>query len=192
MKSNSITKLLVRYFLQGLLVSAPLVLTIWVLFSVLEWVDGLLPIKKPGLGILALLVSITFLGFLANTIVIQPLLKLIDKTLTRIPLTSIIYNSIKDLVGAFVGDDKKFDRPVMAKLSENSYKLGFVTIENLGTELDPENKLMGVYFPHSYNFSGELMLIPKTNIEFINHISAADVMKLIVSGGVSGNVKNND
>lgn len=192
MKSNSITKLLVRYFLQGLLVSAPLVLTIWVLFSVLEWVDGLLPIKKPGLGILALLVSITFLGFLANTIVIQPLLKLIDKTLTRIPLTSIIYNSIKDLVGAFVGDDKKFDRPVMAKLNENTYKLGFVTIENLGRELDPENKLMGVYFPHSYNFSGELMLIPKTNIEFINHISAADVMKLIVSGGVSGNIKNND
>ncbi len=192
MKSNSITKLLVRYFLQGLLVSAPLVLTIWVFFSVLEWVDGLLPIKKPGLGILALLVSITFLGFLANTIVIQPLLKLIDKTLTRIPLTSIIYNSIKDLVGAFVGDDKKFDRPVMAKLSENIYKLGFVTIENLGNELDPENKLMGVYFPHSYNFSGELMLIPKTNIEFINHISAADVMKLIVSGGVSGNIKNND
>lgn len=192
MKSNSITKSLVKYFLQGLLVSAPLVLTIWVLFSVLEWVDGLLPIKKPGLGILALLVSITFLGFLANTIVIQPLLKLIDKTLTRIPLTSIIYNSIKDLVGAFVGDDKKFDRPVMAKLSENTYKLGFVTIENLGTELDPENKLMGVYFPHSYNFSGELMLIPRNNIEFINHISAADVMKLIVSGGVSGNIKNND
>ena len=192
MKSNSITKSLVKYFLQGLLVSAPLVLTIWVLYSVLGWVDGLLPIKKPGLGILALLVSITFLGFLANTIVIQPLLKLIDKTLTRIPLTSIIYNSIKDLVGAFVGDDKKFDRPVMAKLSENTYKLGFVTIENLGTELDPENKLMGVYFPHSYNFSGELMLIPKTNIEFINHISAADVMKLIVSGGVSGNIKNND
>ncbi|MEY5049445.1 MAG: hypothetical protein RLZZ175_2804 [Bacteroidota bacterium] len=192
MKSNSITKSLVKYFLQGLLVSAPLVLTIWVLYSVLEWVDGLLPIKKPGLGILALLVSITFLGFLANTIVIQPLLKLIDKTLTRIPLTSIIYNSIKDLVGAFVGDDKKFDRPVMAKLSENTYKLGFVTIENLGTELDPENKLMGVYFPHSYNFSGELMLIPRNNIEFINHISAADVMKLIVSGGVSGNIKNND
>lgn len=192
MKSNSITKSLVKYFLQGLLVSAPLVLTIWVLYSVLEWVDGLLPIKKPGLGILALLVSITFLGFLANTIVIQPLLKLIDKTLTRIPLTSIIYNSIKDLVGAFVGDDKKFDRPVMAKLSENTYKLGFVTIENLGAELDPENKLMGVYFPHSYNFSGELMLIPRNNIEFINHISAADVMKLIVSGGVSGNIKNND
>jgi uncharacterized membrane protein len=115
---KNIGTLLLKYFLQGLLLTAPLAFTVTLTISAIKWFDGLLDIQTPGLGIVIILLSITTLGFLASTIIIQPLFNFIDLTLTKTPFIGIIYSSIKDLFNAFVGNDKKFNKPVLVKINQ--------------------------------------------------------------------------
>jgi uncharacterized membrane protein len=109
---------------------------------------------------------------------------LTEKALHKVPLISIIYSSIKDLFNAFVGDNQKFNKPVLVKMSEHTdnFKLGFVTQDEFLT-LTLEDKV-AVYFPHSYNFSGELFIVPSKNVTYID-LPSSEVMKFVVSGGVS-------
>ena len=102
-----------------------------------------------------------------------------------LPLVSLIYFSIKDLIAAFVGDKKKFNQPVLVILNRESgiRKLGFITQTDL-TYLHQSDAVM-VYCPHSYAFSGELYIVPAENVKLLS-LSSAEAMKLIVSGGVSG------
>jgi uncharacterized membrane protein len=102
------------------------------------------------------------------------------------PITKLMYSSIKDLFSAFIGDKKKmFSQPVMVMLFKEAgiCKLGFVTKENLSSL--GLNDLVAVYFPHSYNFSGNLYLVPRENITPLPKMQGADAMKFIVSGGVT-------
>lgn len=180
-------KKLLSYFFQGLLVSVPVAALVFVIYKAFVLLDGILPYKDviPGLGIITLLAGITVIGFLANTIIARPIKKYFMQLLDRIPLVKTIYNAVKDLMSAFVGKEKKFDKPVMVKLLENSEleKLGFVTGEDL-SELGIKNDKIAVYLPHSYNFSGNLYIVPRKNVTPID-ASAADIMKFIVSGGVT-------
>ncbi len=180
-------KKLLGYFFQGLLVSVPVAALCFVIYKGFILLDGILPYKDviPGLGIITLLVGLIVIGFLANTIIARPIKKYFEKLLDRVPLVKTIYNAVRDLMSAFVGKQKKFDKPVMVKLLENSEleKLGFVTEEDL-SELGIKNDKIAVYLPHSYNFSGNLYIVPRKNVTPID-ASAADVMKFIVSGGVT-------
>jgi uncharacterized membrane protein len=182
---NNIGKLLLKYFFQGLLLTAPLAFTVTLTYSTIKWFDSLLKIETPGLGILIILISITCLGFFASTIIIKPLFNFIDTTLTKTPFIGIIYTSIKDLFNAFVGNDKKFNKPVLVKLNidQDLEKIGFITQSDLEA-LGLKNKI-AVYLPHSYNFSGELFIVPSANVTPIDKPSS-EVMKFIISGGVSG------
>lgn len=183
-----------NYFVRGLILVAPLYITISILWYAVEYIDSILPIyadissKKsvhlPGMGILVILVSIIFLGFIFSTIVPQSFFKYTEKLLRKIPLVSLIYYSIKDLISAFVGDKKKFNSPVLIKVFENSgiRKMGFITQSDL-TNLNLAGHV-AVYIPHSYAFSGELFIVPTDQVTVIDAAST-DVMKMIVSGGVS-------
>jgi uncharacterized membrane protein len=99
-------------------------------------------------------------------------------------LVRIIYSSLKDLISAFVGDKKKFNQPVLVLLNKSSElrKLGFITQTDLGEWGLKES--VAVYLPHSYNFSGDLYIVPRENVTIVQ-ASGADVMKFIVSGGVT-------
>ncbi|MEY3416873.1 MAG: hypothetical protein RL711_76 [Bacteroidota bacterium] len=184
MTRKNIGATLLKYFLQGLLLTAPLAFTVSLTVSTIRWFDGLLNITIPGLGILIIMISITSLGYLASTIIIQPLFNFIDLTITKTPFLGIIYTSIKDLFNAFVGNDKKFNKPVLVKLNAELgiEKIGFITQTDLSS-LGITAKI-AVYLPHSYNFSGELIIVPVENVTPINK-SSAEVMKFIISGGVS-------
>jgi uncharacterized membrane protein len=116
-------------------------------------------------------------------LITQPLFDMVEEWLMTIPLVSIIYSSIKDLMSAFVGDKKKFNTPIIVKLSESIYRLGFMTQDDL-TVLE-EAGLVAVYFPHSYNFSGNSYLVPRENVRVLKNVHSSEVMKFIVSGGVS-------
>lgn len=181
---KSIASYIIKYFLQGLLLTAPLAFTITLTYSAIEWFDNLLKIQTPGIGLLILLVSITFLGFLATTIIIRPLFNIIDIAISKTPFLGIIYSSIKDLFSAFVGNDKKFNKPVIVKLNSelDLEKIGFITQSDL-SQLGIDGKV-AVYLPHSYNFSGELFIVPSQNVTALN-LPATEVMKFIVSGGVA-------
>jgi len=181
-------KKLVNYLLQGILYLAPLTITGYIIYNVFMFMDGLLQkyleqffdVKIPGLGFLTLVLFLIFIGFIGKTIIANPL-KVIFQ---NIPLLNFIYTAIKDLFSAFVGKEKKFNKPVLVKMSGNSelQKLGFITEDNLAilNELDK----VAVYFPHSYNFSGELFIVPKTNIKKLN-VNSSEMMKFIVSSGLT-------
>jgi len=174
-----------RYFLSGTIFIVPLVATIYFIFLAISWLDNLLEIPIPGLGLLVILSVITLFGYLTTTFFFKTFTDIFETGIKRMPLVSLIYNSIKDLIGAFVGDKKKFTHPVLVLLNKETsiYKMGFVTQDNL-SEIGLTD-MVAVYLPHSYNFSGNHFLVPKENIKPLN-ITGAAAMKFIVSGGISG------
>ena len=186
-------KKLVNYLLQGLLYIAPLGITAYIIYGVFTFMDGLLQellvkffdTKIPGLGFLTLILFLILVGFLGRTLIAQPIKLLFRNIIDRIPLLKFIYGAFNDLFSAFVGKEKKFSKPVLVKVNLNSdlEKLGFITEENL--ELLNEKDKVAVYFPHSYNFSGELFIVPRANIKPVD-INSSDVMKFIVSAGLTG------
>jgi len=186
-------QVLLQYFLKGLLFTVPAAATIYVIVNVFMIIDGFLddylsvylPFPIPGLGLVTLVFVITVFGFLASTIIAQPISFYANRLMERAPLIKTLYSAVKDLVSAFVGTKKRFDQPVLVKLvkASDTEKLGFLTREDL-EDLGIPNGKVAVYLPHSYAFSGNLYIVPKENVTPIN-ASAADVMKFIVSGGVS-------
>jgi len=185
-------KRIIQYFLQGILLLAPIVIVAYILYYFFITVDGwlnsnleaLLGYSIPGLGILILFVLLTLLGFIGQTALVRPIKKLFSKFIEKIPLLNVLYSSLNDLFSAFVGKEKKFNTPVKVLFNKenNLWKLGFITRDTLGEIGNAD--LAAVYFPHSYNFSGELYLVPSIQVEKLN-ISPAETMKFIVSGGVT-------
>ncbi len=185
-------KKLIRFFLQGLLYTAPLAITIYILYLVFNNVDGFLQrwiqelfdIKIPGLGIIIIITLLIIIGFLGQTFIARPFNYLFGKLLKRIPILKVIFSAFKDLFTAFVGEERKFNKPVVVLVNKSLgiEKLGYLTDEDLSS-IDIEGKV-AVYFPHSYNWSGELSLVPRELVREID-IPPADVMKYIVSAGVA-------
>lgn len=186
-------KKIVNYLLQGVLYLAPLGFTAYIIYGAFTLLDGLsqqlitkfFDIRIPGLGVLTLILFLILVGVLGKTFIAQPLKLVFNRIIDRIPLLNFIYSAFNDLFKAFVGKEKKFDQPVLVKVNLNSdlEKLGFITEENL--QLINEMDKVAVYFPHSYNFSGELFIVPKNNIKPVD-IKSSDVMKFIVSAGLTG------
>jgi len=184
---------LIRYFLQGLLLISPLAITIYAIWVSFEFVDGLLiqyltdliGFKIPGLGLFIILISITLIGIIGSSIVLEPLLNSLDKIISQAPLVKIIYTSIKDFMNAFVGKDKKFTEPVLVKLSQDfdMERLGFITQHDL-SGLGISTGKVAVYLPHSYTFSGNLVIVPIENITVLS-ANSTEVMKFIVTAGVT-------
>lgn len=176
-------KRILSYFLRGLLFLTPLAVTVYVIYAIFIFLDGLIPVPFPGIGILMVLAVITFIGYLASLFFAKPFIEWFERGVFKIPLVNLLYTSIKDLMGAFVGDKKKFSAPVIVQISENLSRLGFITQENMASIGEPD--LVAVYFPHSYNVSGNVFLVPKDKIKPLKGVKSTDVMKFMVSGGVS-------
>ena len=182
---KNVIQIIVKYFIRGVIFLVPVVATVYVIFKAFIYIDGIIPYEIPGLGLLTLFATLTIFGVLASTILAQPLIFWGNQLLKTSPLIKTIYSSIRDLLSAFVGNQKRFDKPVLVKLVKNSSveKFGFLTSDDL-SELGVSKDKVAVYLPHSYAFSGNLYIVPAENITPID-ASAADVMKFIVSGGVS-------
>jgi uncharacterized membrane protein len=178
-------KRIARYFLEGLLFVVPLAVTVYVLYKIFVTVDGLLGLRIPGLGFLLTIVIITLIGILASNVLTKGLLSLVDRLFVKMPFIKLIYTSIKDLIGAFVGDKKSFDKPVLVRLTPDSEAkaIGFITRESM--EAYGLDDHVAVYFPQSYNFAGNLLIVPRSQVEPLQ-ADSADVMAFLVSGGVSG------
>ncbi|QIA09028.1 DUF502 domain-containing protein [Draconibacterium halophilum] len=185
-------KKLINYFLQGLLYIAPFGVTAYIIFLIFSFVDNLLDdiiqeylkIDIPGLGLVIIFFFLVVVGIIGQSIIAQPFKLIFKRFLEKAPLLKLIYSAMNDLFSAFVGKEKKFNKPVMVLVNpvSNLEKLGFLTQEDL-SKLDEKDKV-AVYFPHSYNFSGELFIVPKEQVRGID-LNPAIVMKFIVSGGVS-------
>ncbi len=173
---------LVNYFLRGLLIVLPFAVTFSIVRSIVVTLDDYVNVGIPAVGFLIVVVSITFLGFIGSSLITKPLFSLMDDVLSKIPFVKIIYTSVKDFMEAFVGDKKKFNAPVLVEMSQGIFKPGFITQTDL-TALNLPG-MCAVYFPHSYAFSGNLFLVNNDKVKPFDG-NSADVMKFIVSGGVT-------
>lgn len=178
--------------MQGIVLVAPLAITVYIIYLTFNFIDGLLrDILKsylghiiPGLGLLIVFILLTILGFIGEKVAINPFRKIWERLLNRIPLLKVVYTSLVDLFSAFAGKEKKFNKPVSVCINKenNLWKIGFITQKSMD-ELEMPG-LVAVYFPHSYNFSGELYMIETNAINMLN-MPPADAMKFVVSGGVT-------
>ena len=196
-------KKLLQYFLQGLIVLAPIGITVWAILSLFNLVDGILPnimhsifpdwIQKnssgdveriPGLGFVVVIGFVLLVGWLSSIFVVERLVTVLDKVLEKTPGIKFIYGSVKDFLEAFAGNKKKFDKPVLVNVDgQDVWRIGFIT-RNDASDFSLLNHVV-VYVPHSYAISGITYFVPKEKVkQLYNEISAADAMKFTVSGGV--------
>ena len=175
---------LFNYFLRGLVVVVPLALTLYVCTVIFTTIDSWLGLRIRGVGFVLALVLITLVGFMASGLVTRSLIGALDRTFERLPFVRLLYSSAKDMLNAFVGEKRRFDKPVLVSLSaDGSVKiLAFLTSDSLGT-LGLVDQVT-VYMPQSYGFAGHILVVPANRVERID-ADAAEVMAFIISGGVT-------
>lgn len=193
---NRIGRALLNYLIKGLLIVVPIALSVFIVFWAVTTVDSWLNINNilgvnpltganrniPGLGLGLVITIILLAGIFVTYFVTEPMYNWFQRTLNKLPLLNFIFSSIKDLTEAFVGDEKKFNNPVLVDVEGGMKRIGFLTQNDL-SKLDLPNDVI-VYFPFSYSFAGQVYVVSKEKIKPLN-ISAAEAMKLVVSGGVS-------
>jgi uncharacterized membrane protein len=175
---------LFKYFLRGLVVVVPLGVTAWVCAKIFQAIDDLFGFAAAGTGFVLILALITVVGFLATTILARSIGNAFEGLLARLPFVSLLYSSTKDMLNAFVGEKRRFDKPVLVSLSaDGSVKVfGFLTAESLAT-LGVEGSAT-VYVPTSYSIAGHVIVVPTSRITRVD-ADAPEVMAYIVSGGVT-------
>jgi uncharacterized membrane protein len=194
---NRLVGALLRYFVKGLLVVVPIGAAFFLIYWAVSTIDKALNLSDvlwvdkdgkhvyiPGLGILNVLVVILIAGILVTNVITDPIKRWFNRWLNRLPLIKFLYSSIKDLTEAIVGEEKKFNEPVIVEVNEFGLKkIGFIVQKDL-TSLDLPGEV-AVYFPYSYSFAGQVVIISATKVKHLDK-NAADMMKFVISGGVSG------
>lgn len=178
---------LIKNFLRGLVIVVPIALTVYLLYQTFVWLDRLLHIEGlmidiPGLGIAILFALILLVGALAGNFVGRRVFALMETVFTKAPIVRIVYAAIKDLLEAFVGNKRRFDRPVSIALIDGVKTFGFITRDDLGALGLPGD--VAVYVPFSYTWDGCLLVVARERVTPLNADSAS-IMALVVSGGVS-------
>lgn len=183
---EGVLKLLFRYFMQGLIILAPIAITGYVLFFVFDWIDSFLRpyVTYTGIGFLIVIGFIIFVGWISSYIIMESLISFFDHWLERTPGIKILYKAIKDFFQAFGGEKKKFTNAVLACVFGNDvWIVGFLTDDEM-EKFNMGSDMVGVYVPQAYNFAGQLYILPKDKVRKIENIAAGEVMKYTVTGGV--------
>jgi uncharacterized membrane protein len=173
---------LLKHFLRGLVIVVPIALTIYLLVQAFNTLDRMLQLQYRGLGVAVLVGATIAIGWLASNFLGRRLFALTEALFTKAPIVRIIYSAIKDLLEAFVGNKRRFDRPVAVTVSDAVKMFGFITQDDLGALASKGE--VAVYVPFSYTWDGCLMIVPRERVEPLAADSAA-VLALVVSGGVS-------
>ncbi|HRN57301.1 MAG TPA: DUF502 domain-containing protein [Agriterribacter sp.] len=187
---------LLQIFLQGLIILAPIVITIWAIASLFHFVDRILPdlfgdaipgfsrYYLPGMGFIVALLLIFFVGYISSSFVVGKLVELLDSILEKTPGIKIIYSTLKDFFEAFAGNKRKFDQSVLVAVNaEEVWQIGFITqqeVHEFGL-----HDFVAVYVPQSYAFAGHLYFVKKQRVRLLTDISSANAMKFAISGGVT-------
>jgi uncharacterized membrane protein len=178
-------KKMLQYFLQGLVILAPVGITVWAIVSIFQKIDSIIPIRIPGLGFIIVIVFVIIIGYLSSFFIMGRLIDIFDYWLERTPGIKFIYSSLKDFFEAFAGDKKKFDRPVLVNVENNDvWRVGFLTQED-ATDFGLPEGYAAVYVPQSYAFAGHLYFVPRDRIRNIEGMTSGEAMKFAISGGVT-------
>lgn len=175
---------LLNYFFRGLVLVAPTVVTVYVCWVLFRSIDGWLGLPIPGAGFLLTVALITAIGFLASNLITRSVLAMLDRVMNRLPFVRLLYSSTRDLLNAFVGEQRRFDKPVLVTIMPggSARAFGFVTQESLAALGLADH--VTVYLPQSYGFAGNLFVFPSTQVHRLEADSAV-VMAFILSAGVT-------
>lgn len=202
MRERPFRKLL-SYFVQGLIIIAPIAITIFAVTSLFNFIDGILPnlVHKlfpkvvgtyadgtprsiPGLGFIVVILIVLLVGYVSSSFIFGRIVEIFGRVLEKTPGIKIIYTTVKDFFEAFAGDKKKFNRPVLVNLhNDDIWQIGFVTHQEMN-EFGLHDHV-AVYVPFSYSIAGQLFFIPATKIKMIENVSSTEAMKFAISGGVT-------
>ena len=187
---------LLQYFLQGLLILAPITITFYALFFVISSIDGLIPIfssrdeygqvhvQNYGLGLIIILVVLISIGYFSSFFITARILSFLDRLMQKTPGIKHIYGTTRDFVEAFAGDKKKFTHNVLANVDDTDvWRMGFITQEDM-SDFGLQN-YVAVYIPMAYSVAGSVYILPRTRVKAITNITSAQTMKFAVSGGVT-------
>jgi uncharacterized membrane protein len=203
MKFKQLLGKLFQYFLQGLIILAPIAITVFAVTSLFIWVDGILPnlIHKffpallgiddngnpkhiPGLGFIVVIILVLLVGYISSSFIVAKLVDLFDSVLEKTPGIKFIYSTLKDFFEAFAGNKRKFDKSVLVSIDATDiWRIGFITQEEL-TQFDLQ-EYVAVYVPQSYGFAGNLFFVKKERVKILTDISSSEAMKFAISGGVT-------
>lgn len=202
MKKSFNYRRLFQYFLQGILILAPIAITVWAITAAFNFIDGILPnilhsifpkmmedaagnIKRiPGVGFVLVILLVLFIGYISSSFIFGKVVDLFEQVLEKTPGIKFIYSTVKDFFEAFAGEKKKFTLNVLANVDDNDvWRVGFITqddMEDFGLK-----DYVAVYVPMAYSVAGNVYIIPKNRVRPITNISATETMKFAVSGGVT-------
>lgn len=189
-------KKLLQYFLQGLLILAPVAITVYSIYFVVSGIDSWIPlfthvdangqvhVQNYGIGFVLIIAVIIILGYFSSFFITGRVVSFLDKMLERTPGIKYVYTTTRDFFEAFAGDKKKFTDNVLANVDNNDvWRVGFITqadMEEFGLK-----DYVAVYIPMAYSVAGNVYIIPKQRVRRIENISAAQSMKFAVSGGIT-------
>lgn len=203
MKIRKILRKLLHFFLQGVLILAPISITIWTVVAIFNWIDGILPNfvhslvpsltgtdqfgnpkRFPGLGFVVFIGIALLVGYISPSFIVSRLVDLADRVLEKTPGIKLIYTTIKDFFEAFAGNKRKFDKAVLVSIvAPDVWQIGFITQEE-SHEFGLQ-EYVAVYVPQSYAFAGHLYFVKRDRVRILTDVSSADAMKFAISGGVT-------
>ena len=197
-----------NYFFTGILVTAPVVITFWIVISLINLFDRLitpvipyylnpnfyLPRDVPGLGLIVLILFMVVIGSLTANFFGSWLLKKTDLIIQRIPLIKVFYKTIKQILETILKTNSDaFREAVLVEYPRKGiWAVGFATKDNEGEISEKTNSdLVNVFVPTTPNpTSGFLLMFPKSEVKYLD-MSFEEASRFIVSAGTSENKKNN-
>lgn len=179
-------KKIFRYFIQGVIILAPIGITGYVLYRMFDMIDGILEpyIRIPGVGFVIIIVFVVLVGWVSSHFLMGGFINFFDTWMEKTPGVKFIYSSTKDFFEAFAGDKRKFNQSVLINVFGNDvWIIGFLTDEEM-QKFDLGADKVAVYVPQSYNFAGQLYILPREKVKKIEKITPGEAMKYAVTGGV--------
>ena len=203
MKSPHIFKKVIQYFLQGLIILAPIAITIYAVTALFNFIDNILPSligyfspnllgtdaagnpkKIPGLGFILVTLIVILVGYISSSFIVSKLVDLFDKILERTPGIKLLYSTVKDFFEAFAGNKRKFDKAVLVCIETTDvWQIGFLTQEEVH-EFGLQDHV-AVYVPQSYAFTGRLYFVKTDRVRLLTDVNSSEAMKFAISGGVT-------
>ena len=195
---------ILKLTMSGLVTVLPLALTVYVIWWVVNTLEGwlrraLIALKIispehywPGLGLFTGFLLLLAVGALVNAYAGRLLLKYWDDVLGRIPLIKTLYGGFRDVVSLLPsgsGEKRDLRRVVLARFA-GVHAIGFVTREDVPPVLNAHggHDWVTVYFPMSYAFGGYTVYLPRDHLEHLD-ISVEDAMRLAITAGLTASTK---
>ena len=203
MKERRVFKKVFQYFLQGVIILAPIIITIYAVTALFSFIDNILPDiagrffpyafgvdesgiprRIPGIGFIIVVIAVVSVGYVSSSFIVGRMVELLDTVLERTPGIKLIYSTLKDFFEAFAGNKRKFDKAVLVSINAvEVWQIGFITQQEL-QQFGLEN-YVAVYVPKSYAFAGHLYFVKRERVRRLTDISPAEAMKFAISGGVT-------